>query len=233
MYTTAKTQPAYNYLPQGTYSIRVEAESAYGGLDTTPGNIGTAVGTYPFLNGDFCTAKDPQQLGKVYWCWTLPQEELNFQVNFPVTDYYTFGYLYATARDTASMSVFVDGIEVFGPLSTPNTLGWETFSAMKSYSQAVISAGVHNVRLSIKSGGFNALTGKEAADPINIDYFEFMYNTLDGTAPGGATNPTTASTTPLAEADPTAEQVKTKSGASVLAATSALAAVVGLTMMLL
>lgn len=134
---------------------RIEAE-AYGtggeGVsyhDTTPGNSGGAC-----RGDDVDLAQTSDTGGGCNVGFVDSGEWLRYQVNVTQGGNFTFVARVATINSGRRFRVEVDGQNVSGSVSVPNTGGWQTWRNV-SFGPVSLSSGTHQVRIFFETGGFN------------------------------------------------------------------------------
>ncbi len=90
--------------------------------------------------------------------WTRAGEWLNYSVNVGASGNYDFTFRVASAGAGGKFHLEVDGNNATGPLSVPNTGGWQTFVDLKKSGVAVTS-GRHVLRLVMDSVGATGAIG--------------------------------------------------------------------------
>ncbi|NLR93346.1 carbohydrate-binding protein [Flammeovirga agarivorans] len=134
---------------------RVEAEDYDTGgegvafHDITPANQG---GLYRSDAVDIESCSD--QGGGFNIGWMDATEWLEYTVNVSTANDYDFFPRVASTSDNASIKVSVDGTDVTGNLSVPNTGGWQTFQTMH-LRNINLSSGQHVIRFTVVGSGFN------------------------------------------------------------------------------
>jgi hypothetical protein len=151
--------------------------------DTTAGNAG---GVYRSSNVDIGPASDTG--GGYYVGWTRTGEWLNYTVNVAQTGSYTLETRIAGVGTGARFHVEVDGVDVTGSMSVPNTGGWQTWQTINK-SGISLTAGTRVVRLVFDQGtSQNSGVG-------NYNYLRFT--TGSGSGGSGSTGPAPFSGTPV------------------------------------
>lgn len=116
--------------------------------DTTTGNIG---GGYRNDDVDIRACSDAgggSQVG-----WTAAGEWLNYTVNVAASGRYPLTARIAAGVAGGAMHIEIDGANVTGTISVPNTGGWDTW---QSLTQTVtMNAGQHIMRVVIEFSGFD------------------------------------------------------------------------------
>jgi hypothetical protein len=118
-------------------------------FDTTPGNSG---GAYRSDDVDIEATAD---LGGGFDVgWTAPGEWLNFSSNVASAGSYTLALRVAATTANNTMHVEVNGANVTGPITVPNTGGWQNWTTITTGAFS-LSAGPQVVRVVFDSGGYN------------------------------------------------------------------------------
>ncbi|HKP37651.1 MAG TPA: carbohydrate-binding protein [Pyrinomonadaceae bacterium] len=115
--------------------------------DTTASNDG---GYYRSGAVDICTCGSPYgySIG-----WTMNGEWLEYTVNVAATGNYRFDVLTATVIAGTTLHIEVDGVDVTGQMSLPNTGAWGSYATTSS-PPINLTAGQHVLKLSIDNGGY-------------------------------------------------------------------------------
>ncbi len=92
--------------------------------------------------------------------WTLAGEWLNYSVTVPSAGSYKVNLRVAAMSAGQTMHLELDGANVTGPISVPNTAGWQTFQTVTQGIKAYLPAGNHVLRvvfdtISATNGGIN------------------------------------------------------------------------------
>jgi hypothetical protein len=98
--------------------------------------------------------------------WTLAGEWLNYTVTVATAGSYAMSLRVATTTAGQTMHVEIDGANVTGPITVPNTNGWQSFQTIRQGLNSYLTAGNHVVRLVFDS--ISATSGG-----ININWFTF------------------------------------------------------------
>ncbi|MDP9311964.1 MAG: carbohydrate-binding protein [Chloroflexota bacterium] len=149
---------------------RVEAENYITGgegvayHDTTSGNTG---GKYRSDDVDIQATSDTG--GGYNVAWIATGEWLDYKVKVIKSGSYTFNVRAATPYDGKRFRIEVDGMNVTGSLTVPNTGGWQTWTSVAS-KPVTLSAGEHRLRLVAETDKFNlnAIDVKAAANAIAL-----------------------------------------------------------------
>ncbi|HEX7774675.1 MAG TPA: Ig-like domain-containing protein, partial [Pyrinomonadaceae bacterium] len=115
--------------------------------DTTATNEG---GAYRTEAVDLCSCgnADGAALG-----WAQAGEWTRYTMNFNTTDTYALQAKVSTIGSSGVIHLEVDGIDVTGPMVLPNTGAWDSWTTV-SNPNVQISAGQHELKMVIESGGF-------------------------------------------------------------------------------
>jgi hypothetical protein len=132
--------------------------------DATAGNSG---GAYRSTNVDIGPTGDPGG-GGFYVGWTRAGEWLNYTVNVTETRTYTLNVRVANLGSGGSFRVEVDGVDVTGQVSVPDTGGWDVWQTL-SLSGIPLSEGPRVVRLVIVTAN-----AQNAGAAGNYGYFSFQ-----------------------------------------------------------
>jgi uncharacterized membrane protein len=120
-----------------------------GYYDTTAGNAG---GKYRTDDVDIQTTADTTGAYNVGWIAT--GEWLAYDVNVTTAGSHTFIVRAATPYTGNKIHIEVDGVNVTGALTLPNTGGWQTWTDVSS-SPVTLTAGPHTVRIVADSSNLN------------------------------------------------------------------------------
>ena len=164
---------------------RVEAENYNVGTgayyDTDSGNTG---GDYRNDNVDI---EDCSDTGCGYNIgWVFAQEWLRYSVNVQTAGTYTIDFRVASDGQGGTFHLEVDGVDVTGPMTVPNTGGYGSWQTV-SKSGVSLTAGSHVLRLVMDTNGSQSIP--------NIGNFNWMDFTLTSTE-GATSTPTTTSVAP-------------------------------------
>ena len=151
------TVTARTYIQAENYDLGGEGLAYH---DTEPSNRG---GVYRPAEGVDLTTVNQNGSGGTVLAWTKPGEWLNYSVNIANTRAYTFEVALAALGAGGSFHLTLDGADVTGPRSVPDTGGWYSWQTLKG-SALNLTAGRHTLRLVFDSA--NA-TGYVA----NLDWF--------------------------------------------------------------
>ncbi len=144
---------------------RVEAENFNDGgqnvgyYDTSAGNTGGAF--RPAEDVDIEGTGDAEGLYNVGW--TEAGEWLEYDVSANASSF-DLSLRAASATGGGSLRVEIDGVDVSGPISVPNTGGWQVYESF-SVANIAIAPGNHTMRIHFISPG------------INLNYVDFTENT--------------------------------------------------------
>jgi hypothetical protein len=86
--------------------------------------------------------------------WTASGEWMKYTVNVTVSGTYTLNFRVASPNTGSALHLEVDGNNVTGSLTVPNTGGWQTYTTF-SKTGISLSAGQHVLRLVTDAGGMN------------------------------------------------------------------------------
>ncbi len=101
--------------------------------------------------------------------WTVAGEWMKYTVSVATSSLYTFDFRVASAQTGGSFHMEVDGVNVTGALTVPNTGGWQTWTDVIKTS-VNLSAGQHVLRWVADAAGgnynwFNVYAGNPTATP--------------------------------------------------------------------
>ncbi|HJR58571.1 MAG TPA: carbohydrate-binding domain-containing protein [Vicinamibacterales bacterium] len=169
------TSPAYGGTPPampGTFQAENFDEGGQGVAyyDTTGGNSGSA---YRATDVDLEAAADSG--GGFNVMKTRAGEWLKYTVNVTTTGTYTLEARVASQGTGARFHVEVDGVDRTGPITIPNTGGWQTWQTV-SVSGIPLSAGLRVIRVSLDTVGTSGGVG-------NYNWFRFVEGTSASPAP--------------------------------------------------
>ena len=171
--TTSPTSSPYGGV-RAPLPGRVQAENfdeggqSVGYYDTTSGNSG---GAYRTTNVDVGPTTDAG--GGYYVGWTKPGEWLKYSVNVTTSGTYTLNVRVASKGTGGKFHVEVDGVNVSGSMTLPDTAGWQTWRTLSKPGVA-LSAGSHAVRLVMDTGT------AENGGVGNYNWLEFLPSSLPG-----------------------------------------------------
>jgi len=97
--------------------------------------------------------------------WTAGGEWLKYSVTATVDGIYSIGTRIASQGNAGTYHLEIDGQNVTGSVTVNDTAGWQTYQTLTK-TNVSISAGPHEVRLSLDSTGVNGTVG-------NYNYFIF------------------------------------------------------------
>jgi hypothetical protein len=123
--------------------------SGVGYYDTTAGNSG---GKYRSDNVDIQSTTDTS--GSFNVGWVAGGEWLAYDVNVTTAGSYRFSVRAATPYTGSRVRIEVDGVNVTGPITLPNTGGWQTWTNVVS-APVTLSAGPHTLRLVAETSNMN------------------------------------------------------------------------------
>ena len=142
--------------------------ASVGYVDTTSGNSG---GVYRTTNVDIGPTTDAG--GGYYVGWTRPGEWLRYSVNVTTAGTHTLNVRVANQGTGAKFHLEVDGVNVTGSMTVPNTGGWQTYQTVSKRGIA-LSAGSHAVRVVMETGTI------ENGGLGNYNWFELVRAPLPG-----------------------------------------------------
>jgi hypothetical protein len=145
-----------------------EGGSSVGYVDSTAGNSG---GAYRSTNVDIAPTSDAG--GGYYVGWTTPGEWLRYSVNVTTAGTYTLNVRVANPGTGAKFHVEVDGVNVTGSVTVPNTAGWQTWQTV-SRPGITLSAGLHALRLVMDT------RSAENSGVGNFNWMEFVRSSVPG-----------------------------------------------------
>jgi hypothetical protein len=90
--------------------------------------------------------------------WTKAGEWLEYTVNVQTSGYYTLNFRVASNGPGGKFHLDFEGNDVTGPLSVPNTLGWQNWTTLGK-DGAYFDAGTHVLRLVMDSNGATGAVG--------------------------------------------------------------------------
>jgi hypothetical protein len=86
--------------------------------------------------------------------WTNTNDWYKYMVNVTSAGTYSINVRAASTSATSTYHVEVDGTDVTGTMTVPNTGGWQTYQTLTKTGVS-LSAGAHTLRLYINNGGMN------------------------------------------------------------------------------
>jgi hypothetical protein len=128
-----------------------EGGASVGYFDTTAGNRG---GAYRQTDVDIEATADAG--GGWNIGWARPGEWLLYTVDVSATGTYAVDVRVASLSTGGTLSVEVDGVDVTGPMTVPNTGGWQAWQTIRR-SGVALQAGRHLVRLVFVGAGTNGI----------------------------------------------------------------------------
>ena len=165
---TPPPSPAYGGTPVALPGI-IQAENFDVGAqgvaynDTTATNSGNV---YRTTGVDIGPTTDPQS-GGYYVGWTRAGEWMKYSVDVAQTRQYTLSVRVANVGTGAKFRVEVDGVDVTGPISVPDTGGWDVWNTV-TVNNVGLTQGLRVVRLvMVSSNAQNAGVG-------NYSWFSFQ-----------------------------------------------------------
>ncbi|HEY8746515.1 MAG TPA: carbohydrate-binding protein [Tepidisphaeraceae bacterium] len=155
--------------------------------DSSAANEG---GQYRTDGVDLSTASDTG--GGYFVGWTNPGEWLKYTVNIASSKTYSLGIRVASGSGGGTFHINVDGNNATGPITLPNTGGWQNWTTL-NVPNVALPAGVHVLTLAIDSGAqgignFNRMTISDnplslswhAVAPIPVGLTEAMGEGVNG-----------------------------------------------------
>ncbi len=152
-------------------------------FDTTPGNSG---GQYRSTDVDIEATADAgggHNIG-----WIAPGEWLNYTVNVTAAGTYTLEFRVASAGAGGTFHVEVNGVDRTGPLTIPNTGGWQSWTTITKTGVS-LSAGQQVWRVVFDTLGPGGVVG-------NLNWVRVASGSGGGGGGGGSSTPFTG--TPIA-----------------------------------
>jgi hypothetical protein len=116
-------------------------------VDTTAGNRG---GVYRQTDVDIEATSDVG--GGFDIAWARAGEWLQYTANVSATATYALDLRVASASAGGTVRVDVDGVDVTGPLTVPNTGGWQVWTTIRKAGIA-LQSGPHRIRLVFVAAG--------------------------------------------------------------------------------
>ena len=160
--------PTFGEVKTGPYSgtpapfTTIQAENydlgGQGSGYNNPGNLNRGGTVYRAAEGVGVGAIPPANGGGYFVGWTLPTESLNFTVSVAATGTYTLNFRVAAAQTGGKFHLNVDGANVTGSLSIPNTADWNNYQLV-SKTGVSLSAGTHVLTLVFDVAGPNGACG--------------------------------------------------------------------------
>lgn len=117
--------------------------------DTTGGNTG---GVYRADDVDIQATTDSS--GGYNIAWVTAGEWLAYDVNVDTADSYTFGVRVASPYSGKRFHIEIDGVNVSGAISVPQTGGWQSWTYVWT-GWIPLTAGSHTLRLVAETNSFN------------------------------------------------------------------------------
>ena len=128
--------------------------------DLTAGNQG---GAYRQTDVDIAASADAG--GGYTLAYVSAGEWLKYTVSAPTAGSFTFDARVASSGSGGTFHVEIDGADVTGPMTVPNTNGWQTWVTI-SHSAIPLTAGSHVMRVVIDTNGSTGYLG-------NVNYFRW------------------------------------------------------------
>jgi hypothetical protein len=120
-------------------------------VDTTAGNRG---GAYRQTDVDIEATTDAG--GGFDVAWTRAGEWLMYTANVSASGTYALDLRVASVGGGGIVRIDVDGTDVTGPLTIPNTGGWQTWTTLRK-SGVALTSGVHRIRLVFVAAGTDGI----------------------------------------------------------------------------
>ena len=117
--------------------------------DSTPGNLGNA---YRATDVDIEATGDAG--GGFNIGWIAPGEWQEYTIQVPVAGYYDLSARVASPETGRSFRVLVDGSDVTGGMTVPNTGAWQAWQTV-TRARIYLDAGAHRLRCLAVTAGFN------------------------------------------------------------------------------
>ncbi len=111
--------------------------------------------------------------------WTAPGEWINYTVNVTASGTYYFNARVANPGAGGAFHINLDGTDVTGSLSIPNTGGWQTWTTISS-GAVQLAAGQHIVQLYMDTNASSGAVG-------NFNWFSVSSSSGSGGGGGGGT----------------------------------------------
>jgi hypothetical protein len=141
-----------------------DAGASIGYFDTSAGNRG---GEYRQTDVDIEATSD---IGRGYDVgWTRPGEWLQYTVNVSATTTYAVELRLASISTGATLRVEVDGVDMTGPLTVPNTGGWQTWTTIRK-DGIVLQSGQRRIRLAFLTAGTDGIA--------NVNFLRVVPSTI-------------------------------------------------------
>ncbi len=97
--------------------------------------------------------------------WTQAGEWLEYTINVATAGNYDLGFRVASTGSNGTFHAEIDGANVTGAMTVPNTGGWQNWTTV-TRSGVALSAGQHVLKLSMDAAGTNGVVG-------NFNYITF------------------------------------------------------------
>ena len=120
-------------------------------FDTTPGNRG---GAYRQTDVDIEATTDVGSGSNIGW--TRAGEWLQYTANVTANGSYAVELRVASASTGGTLRVEVDGVDVTGTLTMPNTGGWQSWTTIRKDGIA-LQSGLHRIRLVFLTAGTDGI----------------------------------------------------------------------------
>jgi hypothetical protein len=121
-----------------------------GYYDTTSGNTGAA-----YRADDVDIQATADSTGAYNIAWITAGEWLAYDVNVTTGGSYTFGVRVSSPYSGKRFHIELDGINVSGAITVPNTGGWQSWTHVWT-KWIPVTAGPHTLRLVAETDAFNA-----------------------------------------------------------------------------
>jgi len=140
------------------------------------------VGNNPdYRSGNVAIGWTNTEGGTAYVGWTSAGEWMNYTINVSTTG--TYNILSRVAAAESGGAFHIDGQNVTGTISIPNTGSWDTYTTLTS-SGINLTAGTHVMRVVMDSNDSVGFTG-------NFNYFEITPSSSSSSGGGGTYTPVT------------------------------------------
>jgi probable HAF family extracellular repeat protein len=161
------TGPTFGEVAVGPYSGNpaafglIQAENfdlgGQGSAYNDPGNLNRG-GLYRPAEGVGIGAIPTADGGGYFLGWTTPGETVNYTVSVAATGAYTLNFRVASAVSGGTFHLNVDGVNVTGKLTVPNTGDWNAYTIV-SKTGVHLTAGVHVLQLAFDTKGADGGVG--------------------------------------------------------------------------
>jgi hypothetical protein len=130
-------------------TIQAEDFNDAGFWDSTPGNSGNS---YRATDVDIERTTDAG--GGFNIGWIEAGEWQEYTITVAAAGYYDFSVRVASRESSRALRVLVDGADVTGSMTVPNTGAWQAWQTL-TRTPIYLTAGVHQLRSMAITGGFN------------------------------------------------------------------------------